>query len=239
LPTTVFPAFTGSTGSHTDIHTVRNVTISSTSTPPPPPPPPTTGTVPAPGGAGWSYNHAAAMNGTDLVLTSAATFQAGSAFNSAVVPTAHLHAQFTAQLGGGTGGVGMCFAILDSTKASPTAVGVNGSGLGFSGLPGVAVCLKTRQSTGDPSNNFVGVSTGGSADHLTWVATSTAVSPLRTGTHGVDVQVSAAGHLVVTIDGTPVLDTAVALPPNALVGFTGGTGASTDTHTVRAVTITY
>jgi hypothetical protein len=237
LPTTVFPAFTGSTGYHTDVHTVRNVSISSNGTPPPPPP--TSGSIPAPGGSGWSYNSAAAMSGTDLVLTPATTFQAGTAFNSQVIPTAHLQATFTAQIGGGTGGDGECFAILDATKANPTMVGVNGGGLAFSGLPGVAFCLQTHQSTGDPSNNFVGITAAGLADHLTYLATSTAVGPLRTGTHVVDVQVSAAGNLVVTVDSTQVLNTAVTLPPNALVGFTGSTGASTDTHTVRAVTITY
>jgi hypothetical protein len=236
LPANVFPAFTGSTGLRTDVHTVRNASITSGSTLPPPPP---SGSVPAPGGAGWSYNGAAVMNGTDLVLTPATTFQAGSAFNSTVVPTAKLHAHFTAQIGGGTGADGLCFAILDATKASPTAVGVNGGGLGFSGLPGVAVCLKTSLSAGDPSNNFVGIATGGTADHLTYAATSTAVGPLRTGTHDVDVQVNVAGMLVVTVDGTQVLDTVVALPSNALVGFTGGTGALTDIHTVRVVTITY
>ena len=101
------------------------------------------------------------------------------------------------------------------------------------------MCLKTSLSKGEPSNNFVGIATGGTADVLTWAATSTAVGPLRTGTHDVDVQVNVAGMLVVTVDGTQVLDTAVTLPLNALVGFTGATGALTDIHTVRAVTITY
>jgi len=35
-----------------------------------------------------------------------------------------------------------------------------------------------------------------------------------------------------------VLDTVVTLPPNVLVGFTGATGAKTDQHAVRNVTIT-
>lgn len=243
LPATVYPAFTGSTGSRTDVHTVRNVAITGGSgtapPPPPPPPPPVTGVLPAPGGAGWTYNKSAAMSGTDLVLTPAVQFAAGSAFNSQVLPTAHLHATFTAQIGGGTGGTGQCFAILDSTKSAPTAVGHNGGGDGFSGLTGVAVCLQTHQSTGDPSANFVGITAGGVNDLLTYVSTSTNIGPLRTGTHLVDVQVNAAGQLVVAVDGTTVLTTAVTLPVNAIVGFTGSTGASTDIHLVRAVTITY
>jgi hypothetical protein len=238
LPANVFPAFTGSTGYHTDVHTVRNVTITSGPVVAPPPPP-TSGSIPAPGSTGWSYNGSAVMSGTDLVLTPAATFKAGTAFNSTVIPTTHLHATFTAQIGGGTGSTGECFAVLDAAKANPTMVGVTGGGLGFSGLPGVAVCLQTHQNTGDPSANFVGISNAGKADLLTYLVTSTAIGPLRTGTHLVDVQVGSTGNLLVSVDGTQVLNYAVGLPATAIVGFTGATGGGTDVHTVRAVTITY
>src|SRR5205085_7997528 len=41
------------------------------------------------------------------------------------------------------------------------------------------------------------------------------------------------GHLVVSIDGVPVLDTVVALPTGSPVGFSGATGGLTDVHRVR------
>jgi hypothetical protein len=45
--------------------------------------------------------------------------------------------------------------------------------------------------------------------------------------------------MVVTIDGSPVFNTAVALPATVLPAFTAGTGGSTDTHAVSNVVITY
>jgi hypothetical protein len=64
------------------------------------------------------------------------------------------------------------------------------------------------------------------------------VPALRTGTHTVTVDYTTAGHLVVHIDGVQVLDTAVALPPSVLVGFTAGQGGYDDNHIVRAASIT-
>jgi hypothetical protein len=52
------------------------------------------------------------------------------------------------------------------------------------------------------------------------------------------VEVTYTGdHLKVRIDGNQVLDTAVELPANVLVGFTAATGSATNVHTVRDVTI--
>jgi HYDIN/CFA65/VesB-like, Ig-like domain len=68
------------------------------------------------------------------------------------------------------------------------------------------------------------------------VATNGAVPPLRNATHHVDVTVS-GGHVKVAIDGAPVLDQAVAVPNQALLAFTAGTGGLTDRHSITNVAI--
>lgn len=107
---------------------------------------------------------------------------------------------------------------------------MGGGGLGFSGLTGTALAVDTWKSARDPSNNFVGITTGGVNDALTFASTSTAVGPLRTGTHTFTV--------TVTADGRTVLDQAVQLPPSVLVAFTGATGGTTHQHTISNVAIT-
>lgn len=99
--------------------------------------------------------------------------------------------------------------------------------------------MDTYRNTGDPSANFIGVATGGTGSPFTYAATSTAIPALRTGTHVIDVTVTTAGHILVSIDGTQVIDTAVTVPQNVLVGFSGASGGLTDKHTVSSVKITY
>jgi len=228
LPPTTLLAFTGGTGGATDIHTVRGTVITATSY-----------AVAPPGPNGWTYNGSATLSGTDLSLTKVVQNTQGSAVQGTVVPSARLKATFTAAIGGGTGADGLALLLLDSTKTTPKALGGGGGGLGYAGLPGVAVTLDTYRNAGDPSANFVGVATGGNGSPFTYAATSTAVPALRTGTHVVDVSVTTAGHILVRVDGTQVIDTAVTLPPNVLVGFSGATGGLTDNHTVSGVKIAY
>jgi hypothetical protein len=42
---------------------------------------------------------------------------------------------------------------------------------------------------------------------------------------------------VVSVDGVQVINVAVTLPPSVLIGFSGGTGGSTDVHTISNTTI--
>jgi Bacterial lectin len=154
------------------------------------------------------------------------------------VPTAHLQATFTMQIGGGTGADGLTFMLLDPDRNAASAVGGDGSGLGFAGLTGVAVAFATYPQSGIDSANFAGIETG-TASGTAFVTSSTALPALRTGTHVVSVTVS-GGNLVVTVDGSAVFDTAVAgIPASALVGFSGGTGGLTDVHAVSNVHIAY
>ncbi|MFJ8106191.1 choice-of-anchor D domain-containing protein [Streptomyces sp. NPDC096132] len=229
LPPTAFVAFTGGTGSRTDIHTVRDVAVTAASY-----------AVPPPGPNGWRYNGSAILyNSTNLVLTPATADRRGSGLQSTAVPSARLRARFTATIGGGTGGDGLALLLLDATKTTAKALGGGGMGLGYAGLPGIAVALDTYRNGTEPSANFVGIAAGSTGGRPNYIATSTAVPALRTGSHTVDVHVTGAGHLVVGVDGVQVIDKAVTLPPNVLVGFSGATGGRTDTHTVTGIRVGY
>jgi hypothetical protein len=207
---------------------------------------PVTGTAVPPGGVplpsvgtgGWVFNGAAAMSGSDLVLTPATPAQHGSAVFSTPLPSTGLKASFTAVIGGGTGGAdGLTFAMLDAARSTAQSIGGTGSNLGFGGLAGVAVTLDTYKNNTNPSNNFVGIATSVPGGNLTYIATATNVPNLRSGTHAVAVQAN-GGTVTVSVDGTQVLAKAVALPASTLLAFTGSTGGSTDQHVVRDASIT-
>jgi len=171
------------------------------------------------------------MSASTLVLTTATKSQHGSAFNCHPVPSAGLTADFTATIGGGNGADGMTFALLDATKAGDASLGSVGAGLGFSGLPGVAVTLDTY-----PKVNLIGIATSTAGGTLTYVKTATSPSSLR-ATNSLRVSVSAAGVITVYINKTQVLTATVKVPPRVLAGFTGATGGLDDIHEVSNVVI--
>lgn len=199
-----------------------------------------TTTLPNLSDSGWTYYGSATQAGDVATLTTAAQqFASGSGFYSTAVPSNGLHVAFDAELGGGSGADGMALVLKDSS--SGVNQGSIGEGLGFAGIPGVAVTLDTFQNTGssDPNNNFVSVATTSpSGGHLNYAATSTDIGDLRTGTHHVDVVVN-GGKVYVSIDGTNVVvSTPSTLTPNVKVGFTAGTGGLADNHKVSNVAIT-
>jgi hypothetical protein len=182
------------------------------------------------------------LNGDDLVLTPADNDTAGSAFYTKAIKSEGLHAQFTAVMDGGSGADGLTLAFLDPANNGPTALGGTGGLLGFAGLTGTAVALDTWPNLNDPSDNFVGVATGTATTGYNeegplWTETTTDVPRLAGSPHPVDVTYT-AGHLRIRVDGTQVLDVAVELPSEVLVGFTAATGNATNIHSVRDVTIT-
>ena len=187
-----------------------------------------------PGAASWSANGSAAFSGSSVILTPNASNQAGSSFFGHPMSTAGLQVAFDARIDEGNGGDGMTMILADPTSASPSSLGQNGGGLGYSGVPGVAIALDTYRNGSDPSSNFVGIATGAVNDNLTWAATSTAVPALINATHHVVVTVL-GGRIKVAVDGTPTLDQPVAVTPYALVGFSAGTGGHTDRHTASNV----
>jgi hypothetical protein len=198
------------------------------------------GVIPDPTGGGWKLNGSSKLVRSGLQLTQATRMnEAGDAFWPAAVSSSGLTASFTTSISGGTVGANGLTFVLANAADSPTALGFHGSGLGFSGISGIAVALDTYKSPGNPSGNFVGVTDGPTKvttrGTLHWLATNTNVPSLRT-THRVTVNLS-GGTLNVTIDGTLVLSTSVTIGPQVLVGFTGGTGNLTDTHSVGNVVL--
>ena len=197
-----------------------------------------TGTVAAPGAA-WSHNGSATISAGVLRTTPATAYQAGSGFFTTPLDSRHLVVQFDQVIEGGSGADGQTLTLADATKATPASLGVSGGGLGFSGIPGIAVAFDTFKNAANPSGNFVGISDGAgvTADQLHWLATATAVPSLRKAVRHIKVE-TLNGAVTVWIDGTQALTSAVAaLPPRVLLGFTGGTGGQTDIHRVENVVV--
>ena len=198
-----------------------------------------TGTVPAPTSPAWTTNGTATISGATLSLTALAKFSAGSSFFKLPLESRHLILTFDSTIGGGTGADGQTLVLADPSRgALASSVGAQGGGLGFSGIPGLAVAFVTYQSPGAPSSNFVGITDGpvGTAPGtMHWLATTTTVPSLRAKRHVV-VEVL-GGTLTVTVEGVKVLTQAVTLPPQVLLGFSGGSGGSTDNHQVANVSI--
>jgi len=191
------------------------------------------GVVDSPAQGGWVDNGTATQEGGTLQLTDATTpSSAGSAFFPTPVDANALSVSFTATIGGGSGADGMALVLADPSNGD-NDVGYAGGGLGFAGIVGTAVGLDTYPT------DFVGIAQGSDpSDTLPgWLAQTTAVPPLRQGSHQVLVTVD-NGTITVSIDGTQVLSTAVSLPPTVLVGFSGGDGSLTDAHDVSDVSIT-
>ncbi len=203
-------------------------------------PPP--GTIPSPDAGGWQLNGTAQLVASpapaNLQLTPATNWVSGSAFYPTPVPGAGITASFDAYIGPGSGADGMTFTLADASVTPPTTIGDNGGGEGFAGINGIAVSLDTWQNSSDPSSNFVGIATATApVQSLTYAATNTTIPSLIDTVHHYVVTTSTTG-LVVTMDGTQVLNYATTLPPYVLVGFTAATGGFNNIHQVQNVSIT-
>jgi hypothetical protein len=203
------------------------------------PPPTRSAGVTAPP-SGWKKSGDATVDESGkLVLTPAAREKTGSVVYQTPLVTDGLIARFTLRFGGGDGGDGTAFMLLDAGKFNPeNALGAGGGGLGFSGLTGVAVAFVTYPQANDPKGAFVGISAEGEGRRLTYVATATAIPDLRSGEHAVEVRV-AKGVLTVSIDKTKALEVATSVPANAYVGFSAATGGRTDVHEVSGIDFSY
>jgi PQQ-like domain len=196
-----------------------------------------TGTVPAPGSA-WSHNGTATITSGVLRTTAATTYAAGSSFFTTPLDSHHLTIEFDQTIGSGTGADGQTLTFADASKATPASLGYHGGGLGFSGIPGIAVAFDTYKNSANPSNNFVGVTNGPgtAADLMHWLFTASPAASLR-AKHHVKID-ELAGAITVSIDGTQVLSGTAAVPARVLLGFTGSTGGLTDVHEAANVVIT-
>jgi hypothetical protein len=134
----------------------------------------------------------------------------------------------------------MTFALYDASATTKNSVGGTGGGLGVSGLPAVFVSLDTFGTMGIyGSGNFCAIGTS-TTSAMTAIASNKSIPTLRNaGAHTIGIMVTSSSHIVVTIDGTQVMDAAVTLPASTLVSFTAGTGSMTDTHTAANPVVTY
>jgi hypothetical protein len=176
-------------------------------------------------------NGSATISGTSLVLTPNVGNAAGTAFWPTAVATANLRASFDITIDQGNGADGASFILGNpAAGARPTSIGGSGGALGAAGISGVAVTFDTfKNGTADVSANFIGVARTGSG--LVYANTATNIPALRNSTHHIDIAVT-AGHLTVAVDGVATIDSTVALPTTALVGFGGSTGGLTDRHMI-------
>ena len=212
--------FTGSTGATAAAQDISGVSISAGG--------PVT-TVGDPTAGGWTINGSSTLSGGV-----AATHHGGDEERgghrlladrpSFVEPVGHLHDHDRRGRGDRRRRHGP--RARRRVDGRPTSVGSTGSGLGFSGIPGVAVALDTYQNAVNPSDNFVGVTNGpissGTPGELDWLTTDTAVTPLRT-THVFRVTL-VNGTLTVAMDGIVLFSTPVTVGPDVLLGFSGGNG---------------
>jgi hypothetical protein len=186
----------------------------------------------------WTDNGVTFQTPTELHLTPGTTPNvAGSAFWPTPITSAHLVATFTSFIGSGTGGDGTAFILANAT-APASSLGSSGAGLGFNGIPGIAVALDTNADPGNPSSNFVGITDGplaGAPGELHWLATNTSVVPL-TGPRTITVTLE-NGLLTVAIGGTQVLSQAVSVGPKVMIGFSGSSGTLTDLHSAANVSV--
>ena len=197
--------------------------------------------LPDPSAGGWTFNGTAKLVGTSLQLTEATTYSAGSAFWPQPIDPRAIRIEYDASITGGSGADGLAFVFGDASKgAKPTSLGVYGGGLGFSGIPGIAVALDEYKNAVNPSANFVGVTDGPTsqgADLLHWLGTATLITPLQEATHHVTITTT-AGTIIVAIDGTQVLSQAATLPASAYLGFSAGTGGLTNRHAISHLVVT-
>ncbi|MDQ1686451.1 MAG: hypothetical protein QOC82_3188 [Frankiaceae bacterium] len=184
----------------------------------------------------WRLGGRASIRTHVASLTPYAPNAAGTGIYDRQVHTTGLHATYQAYVGGGTGGSGLTFAILGGGNG-PGSVGSAGPGMGVGGLAAVAVTLDTEKDAGDPAADFAGVAVAHAHGRMSYVATKPVGPSLRVGWHTVDVRES-NGSLLVSLDGHRLLSVAVALPAQAWVGFTGGTGPSYEWNEVKAATVT-
>ena len=197
--------------------------------------------VPDPTAGGWTLNGSSTLTAGELVLTTATANQAASAFWPQAIDPRALRIEYDASIGGGSGADGLALVFGDPSKgAKATSLGISGGGLGFSGIPGLAVALDEYKNAVNPSNNFTGIADGpatGHTDMLHWLGTANLLAPLQGATHHITVTTSPT-TITVAIDGGQVLSQTVSLPTSAYLGFSAGTGGYTNRHAIAHLSVT-
>lgn len=211
--------------------------------------PPTTAALPGFGDPSWTANGSGTISGSGsaalaTLTTDPTLYSAGDVVDTTAVNPIGLTAQFTTTTSGtssANGADGICFALLDASSSTKNSLGQWGAGLGVGGLNSVFVTLDEYGTMGlwGESVDIGTTTSAGTTVQKVATAQPIPVTLRNGGPHTVNVTITGASHMVVTIDGTQVLDASVSLPPRVLVAFTAGTGASSDTHVVANPVVQY
>ncbi len=199
----------------------------------------------------WHYEGTAYWDaGAQVVeLTALDPFAVGTAFQvSAAVPADAVTLAFEFQTGGGTGADGFSVTALDVDRMTGF-MGAPGCALGYGephescidegeALPGWSVEVDTYYNPYiDPSSNdHLSLTFDGDLD--TTAAWSDLPEVEDTGWHLLEIAVRAP-WVQILLDGEVLIDEELAgfTPFDAYVGFTAATGADTNAHTIRGLTV--
>ncbi len=198
----------------------------------------------------WHFEGAAGWDSSNgyLILTEAQTNQVGTAFQTTQsVSGDAVTIRFSFYIGDGSGADGISLTALDTNRMS-TYLGGTGCGIGYGGdaactngpaLPGWSIEVDTYFNDGqDPTGNDHVMFTfdGDVDDPAAWASLPEMED---NGWHTMEVEVLAP-HVTVSIDGTIYLDEDLSgnfgFP--AYVGFTAGTGGSTNRHIIDSLEVT-
>lgn len=199
----------------------------------------------------WNFEGAAAWDTSNdwLRLTPATQGQVGTAFaTSSSVRADSVQISFAFFIGNGTGADGISLTALDVARMT-TFLGGTGCGIGYGGdapcttgpaLPGWSIEVDTYYNDGQdptPDDHVMFTFDGDVDDPAVW-------APLPemedTGWHQMVVDV-AAPRVTVSIDGVTYIDQDVSggsFAFDAYVGFTAGTGGSTNEHLIDSLEVT-
>ncbi|HTJ29026.1 MAG TPA: L-type lectin-domain containing protein, partial [Acidobacteriaceae bacterium] len=180
-------------------------------------------------------NGSSQLNDTRLQLTDGLVNEAGSAFYYQPVSVSTFTTDFTFQLSNPTG-EGITF-VIQNASAGSAAIGRNGAGLGYAGIPSSLAIKFDLYSDAGEGTNSTGLYTGG--------ATPTTPS-IDLSSTGINLHSNDLTGVHVTYDGTTLRMTitdqvtgavwstswTINIPSviganTAYVGFTGGTGTAT------------
>ena len=205
---------------------------------------------------GWKLNGSATMVGNTANLTPIQINKTGTVFyktpitmNSATSVTVN----FTEKMSGGTGADGTSVILADS----PSSLGNFGCSDGLGGInspgnPAVGLSIDGYKNNTDPSNDFVGVSSGASNPFtvsgagsclMNWTYTKDLTGLFIVQGQPINVSVTiTSSSITATLTQGPSTFTTPKVTlneqPTVYLGFGGSTGSATDTHSVTLSTTT-
>lgn len=194
---------------------------------------------------GWTATGSAAVlpAGAGVQLTNATgTMQSGAIYDTRrkLDATRALTVEFDATIDGGTGqGNGLTLALASAAQGGTAAARNADVGLGWIPNKGAAIVFGTVASANTPGTSYAGITVAAGRYGFPALIQNNSVTPQLAGRTS-HVKVEFRNRRVdIAVDGAHVTwKDNVALPGDAWLGFTASTGARTQRHLVRNVSIT-